>query len=357
MEENKKILSILLVEDNKINQMVATSILKKRGYTCETAENGKEAVDILVQKEFDLVLMDCQMPVMDGYEATKKIRSPESRVLNKDIPIIAMTANAMAGAREKCLEAGMSDYVVKPMEPKILFETLVKWIQEGERDPVPVTISEKNNLQEKTAFPHDLDGIDIETGLRRTGGNRVLYSDLLQAFVTDHGNDNQVISRALLENNIETALRTAHTLKGVAGGIGALALYESAQKVEIAVREDQLKLLEPLMEKMTRDLQEVVEDLKKKIIQQPSFNMKNKSDQPINIEKIISLLDELQEMAEEMNPDADEKAKEINQLLQLHDSIHKELGERLFNQSADMDFEEVLETLTELRKAFGNTDS
>ncbi|MDA3791006.1 MAG: response regulator [Desulfobacula sp.] len=352
--ENIKGAHILVAEDNKINQRVAQDLLTQAGMQVTIANNGKEAVGLVEHINFDAILMDIQMPEMDGYEACQAICK---NTLKIQPPIIAMTANAMSGDREKCLAVGMCDHVAKPFEPEILFETLVKWIPEGKRDPVLVAIPEKENLPEKTALPHDLEGIDIETGLRRTGENRALYIELLKDFVTDHGNDNQVISQALLENNIELALRTAHTLKGVAGGIGALALYESAQKVETTIKEDQLQLLEPLKEKMTWDLREVVEDLEKKIIQQPSIEIKNKSDQPINVEKIISLLDELQGMAEEMDPDAEEKAKEINQLLHLHDSIHKELGAMLFDQSADMDFEEALETLTELRKAFGNTGS
>ncbi|MBU1696610.1 MAG: response regulator, partial [Proteobacteria bacterium] len=342
---------ILVAEDNKINQRVAEDLLTQAGMRVTIANNGKEAVELAEHINFDAILMDIQMPEMNGYEATQIICR---NTLKVQPPIIAMTANAMSGDREKCLAAGMCDHVAKPIEPKNLFETLVKWIPEGKRDPVLVTIPEKEDLPKKTVLPHDLDGIDIETGLRRTGENRALYIELLKDFVTDHGNDNQVISQALLENNIELALRTAHTIKGVAGGIGALALYESAQKVETAIKENQLQLLEPLMEKMTRDLREVVEDLQRKITQQPSIDIKNKNDQPINIEKMISLLDEFQGLAEEMDPDAEEKAKEINQLLHLHGSIHKDLGTRLSDQSADMDFQEALETLSELRKAFGN---
>jgi two-component system sensor histidine kinase/response regulator len=342
---------ILVAEDNKINQRVAQDLLTQAGMQVTIANNGKEAVELAEYINFDAILMDIQMPEMNGYEATQTICT---NTLKVQPPIIAMTANAMSGDREKCLAAGMSDHVAKPIEPKILFETLIKWIPEGERDLGLVTIPKKENVSEKTLLPHNLDGIDIETGLRRTGENRALYIELLKDFVTDHGNNHKVIAQALLENNIEIALRTAHTLKGVAGGIGALALYESAQKVETAIKEDQLKRLEPLMEKMTRDLREVVEDLKKKIIQQPSIEVNNKSDQPINVEKIISLLDKLQGLAEEMDPDAEEKAKEINHLLHLHGSIHKDLGDRLSDQSANMDFEEALETLSELRKAFGN---
>lgn len=119
--ENKR---VLLAEDNVINQMVAVSLLKKLGFIVDVAENGSEALKSLEQNHYDLVLMDCQMPVMDGYEATLVIRDPTSHVLNHAVPIVAMTANAMGGEREKCLAAGMNDYTTKPVKFEILKKVL-----------------------------------------------------------------------------------------------------------------------------------------------------------------------------------------------------------------------------------------
>jgi len=342
---------VLLVEDNTINQLMAQDILSQAGLQVTIAGNGKQAVELAGTTDFDVILMDIQMPEMDGYEATRAIRGNTSR---RQPPIIAMTANAMAGDREKCLVAGMDDHVAKPIEPKLLFETLVKWIPAFERRPEPPTIPPEETLDPTTALPHRLDGIDIETGLRRTGGNCRLYIDLLKHFVTDHGNDNQIIVDAIARNDITVAHRTAHTLKGVAGGIGALALYDSAQNVETALKESQSRLFEPLIEKLARDLREVVDDLQRKMMP-PSFaDTKIKSAQPIDMEKLISLLDAFQGLAEEMDPDMEQKAAEVNQLLHRHGSIHKELGTKLADQADNLDFEEALETLAELREAFGN---
>lgn len=268
-----------------------------------------------------------------------------------------MTANAMAGDRERCLDAGMNDHVAKPIEPKILFEALVRWIPAGERESVPSTASHAERTVEQTALPESLNGIDMEIGLRRTGDNRALYGNLLKDFVRDHGNDHQTIVDALIGNDIEVAHRTAHTLKGVAGGIGALETYESAQKVETALKEDRSRVPEPLMEKLDRDLREVVEDLERKMKPWGPVDTKGKNAQPIHREKIIPLLDTLQVLAEEMDPDAEEEAEEISQLLHSHGSVHKELGAKLAEQMADLDFEDALETLAELRAAFGKTDS
>jgi len=118
---------ILVVEDNSINQRLVMLMLNKFGYRADAVANGKECVDALSNMPYDLVLMDCQMPIMDGYEATQMIRSPGSAVLNHNIPVIAMTAHALKGDQEKCLAAGMNDYVKKPLVPQILRDTIARW--------------------------------------------------------------------------------------------------------------------------------------------------------------------------------------------------------------------------------------
>ncbi|MBM9520667.1 response regulator [Desulforhopalus vacuolatus] len=340
---------VLLVEDNIINQLLAKELLTRAGLGVTIANNGRQGVELAGKTKFDVILMDLQMPEMDGFEATQIIRG---KSFDKQPPIIAMTANAMAGDRDRCLAAGMVDHVPKPIEPKVLFEALVKWIPAFEKQP-PL-VEQEEAMEKKSSLPTDLAGIDIETGLERTSGNKDLYITLLKIFVKDHGNDNQTIMEAVARNDITLALRTAHTLKGVAGGIGAQGLYDSSQQVESALKENQITCLAPLMERLAGDLTEVAADLKKKILP-PLPGTETIYAQPIDMEELTLLLDLFEGLAREMDPDMDSKAEEINQLLHRHDSIHKELGARLLDQAENLDFDEALETLAELRKSL-NTD-
>ncbi|MEW5909150.1 MAG: response regulator, partial [Thermodesulfobacteriota bacterium] len=126
-EDKKRKTRILIVEDNVVNQKVVQRILEKHGYRADIASNGKEAVELLNHLPYDIVFMDVQMPEMDGFEATKSIRSLSSNLLNRDVPIIAMTAHAFKEDRDQCLNAGMNDYIAKPINPKSLTAMISKW--------------------------------------------------------------------------------------------------------------------------------------------------------------------------------------------------------------------------------------
>ena len=164
-EELRKIRGarVLLAEDNEINQQVAEEILEQAGLVVRIANNGKEAVEMVKAGNFDVVLMDIQMPVMGGFEATQEIRRDERF---KDLPIIAMTAHAMAGDREKSIEAGMNDHVTKPIDPDQLISALVKWIKPGEREiSEGVCESLIENKKAEDILPSELPGISIASGL------------------------------------------------------------------------------------------------------------------------------------------------------------------------------------------------
>ncbi|MBF0455458.1 MAG: response regulator [Magnetococcales bacterium] len=220
---------ILLVEDNAVNQQIALELLEMALFVVTVAENGQVALDRVQQDHFDGVLMDIQMPLMDGYTATREIRKMSEY---DDLPIIAMTANAMAGDRERCLEAGMNDHVAKPIDPQRLYATLVKWIKPGVRK-VPDQLLKKGQIKGKStlALPH-LPGINVEVGVARLGGNIEAFKKLLEKFSSNQEGAVEEIQQALIEGDRELALRAIHTLKGTTGSIGAEKLYHSVKEME-----------------------------------------------------------------------------------------------------------------------------
>jgi two-component system, sensor histidine kinase and response regulator len=215
---------VLAVDDNDINQQVVKELLENQGLIVTLAANGEEAVAAVEREQFDAVLMDLQMPVMDGYEATRQIRAGHSTTL----PIIALTAHARAEDAERCRAAGMNDHVQKPIEPDLLFKALVHWIPARS---VPELTAAKPTLG-PTDMPDALPGIELADGLRRVANNRALYRKLLQRFRADFARATADIRGHLADGNTEAAGRVAHSLKGVAGNVGARLVYESAGALE-----------------------------------------------------------------------------------------------------------------------------
>ncbi|MCK9382505.1 MAG: PAS domain S-box protein [Sulfuritalea sp.] len=223
---------ILLVDDNDLNQEVATELLTDAGFVVDLAENGQIAVDKVRAAAYDIVLMDMQMPVMDGVTATREIRR-EARF--KDLPVVAMTANAMQGDRDRCMAAGMNDHVAKPIEPEDLWKMLLKWIKP--RGSPPAAAEPKPQAAQEADLPSDIDGLDIANGLRRVLGRKPLYVSMLRKFVAGQKSVIANILKALEDNLWDTAERLVHTLKGVSGNIGATDLQARAEKLETAIKE------------------------------------------------------------------------------------------------------------------------
>ncbi len=252
---------ILLVEDNELNREVAQGLLEDAQMSIDEAENGEAAVRMVSAKDYDVVLMDMQMPVMDGVAATRAIRSnPRFRAL----PIIAMTANVMAADRDKCMEAGMNDHVSKPIDPDELFGALLRWIKPVEENMKASAAAAAAAPAQATSLPTPantddseaalvIPGIDTKSALRRTGGNRKRYEALLRKFAEPSGGGVAEIRTALAAGDMATAARAAHSLKGAAANLGASGVAEVAAKAEAAVTagngaEEILKALETALE-------------------------------------------------------------------------------------------------------------
>ncbi|MBF0185030.1 MAG: PAS domain S-box protein [Magnetococcales bacterium] len=218
---------VLLTEDNPVNQQVAVDLLEMVGLQVEVAGNGQEAVEILRKKRFDVVLMDVQMPVMDGYDATRMVRQQ----LGLTLPIIAMTANAMVGDREKSLQSGMNDHVAKPIDPQHLFSTLHKWLGSGDASVHRQPVAEKK-LAATSALLQSIPGINTAEALRRCANNATLLGRLLRRFAVDQQDVAQRLRESWAQGEQQESVRLAHTLKGLAGSIGAESLQEVARRLE-----------------------------------------------------------------------------------------------------------------------------
>ncbi|KPA13323.1 multi-sensor hybrid histidine kinase [Candidatus Magnetomorum sp. HK-1] len=239
---------ILLVEDNEINQQLAVDLLEDEGLNVMIAENGQLGVEKVLasldEDSFDLVLMDLQMPVMDGYTATQILRKDKRF---DDLPIIAMTADAMIGVKEKVADYGMNDYISKPVEPYLLFKTLVKWIKPGKRKlPDGFENHEDIKARNENTLP-DLAGINVKKGLMHVNGQINRYHELLTLFINNQKDIDRKIQHAIDINNIDEALRLAHTLKSVAATVGAMELSEHAKKMESMLK---INALDQMSEKL-----------------------------------------------------------------------------------------------------------
>jgi len=245
--------SILLVEDNEINQQVASEILEQAGFFVDIANHGQEALDQLDGQSYDCVLMDVQMPVMDGFTATKKIREQERF---RDLPVLAMTANATIEDQERSLQAGMNEHIAKPINPHILFAALLKWIAHEERE-LPESLMTMGDRHDQLDLP-DLPGVDVGDGVSRFGGNVQSYIRLLHKFAENQSNTIEEISNAVDSSDRDLAERLAHTLKGVSGNIGATQLRKLAAGVEEAIKSGADEQLGELVETTSTELQRVV---------------------------------------------------------------------------------------------------
>lgn len=249
---------ILLVEDNEVNRIVAIELLTQAQLHVDTAENGEVALLKLKQNVYDCVLMDVQMPRMDGYEATRNLRKlPECAGL----PVIAMTANVMNVDRQKCKQAGMDDFIGKPILPEILYSVLIKWIK-----PRPSRNTHRTAGLESMELPF-IFGIDNAVGLAHTAGDKNIYLKILQKFAENHVDDMSDISQALADNNLPVVQQQVHTLKGLAGSLGAVSLQNHLQRLEESLAQGNSNIqnnqtLAKLITSTSQELQKVINSIR-----------------------------------------------------------------------------------------------
>jgi PAS domain S-box-containing protein len=264
-EQREKSVRILLAEDNITNQQVATGLLKKFGFVhVKMAINGTKVVKAFEEDSYDLVLMDIQMPEMDGLEATRQIRKIESASDRKRIPIIAMTAHAMKEDRDKCLSAGMDDYVSKPIDPKKLLEALERCLPKEKPVAAPLAQEPDKTLNQRTIAQNAQMVFDKDAFMDRLMGDAELAAIVISGFLADMPRQMESLKGLIHQKNTEDAGKQGHQIKGAAGNVGADGLRKIASEIEIAGKSgdlDRLASLVPQLEKAFAQLKTAMEEM------------------------------------------------------------------------------------------------
>ena len=246
---------LLLVEDNLINQEYMPEILGNEGIRVDIANNGAEAVAMVRKNDYSAVLMDCQMPVMNGYEASRQIRS-DPRFAN--LPIIAMTANVTKEDIERCLASGMNDHIAKPIDWELFFRTLELWVKPRVEHLTKADETIANTIPD---FPQ-LTGVDLAYVKKQTGNNIVIYKKMLSLFCANHANDLTLIRETYLAGDYETAKQIAHKLKGSAASMAQSQLSELTGELECVFQQYDDQALDDLLEKIGLVLNLLVSEIR-----------------------------------------------------------------------------------------------
>ena len=340
---------VLLAEDNETNQEIARAILEETGIELEIAENGLEAVAAVQERDFDLVLMDIQMPVMDGFEATREIRKLPS--VKNTIPIIAMTAHALKGDEEKCLAAGMNDYVAKPITQDRLYRTLWRVLQYKDRRqaaPLPaVKINIEKGLGEE--LPATLPGININRAIRTLNIKPTSFRRILQGFLGSNLYVMDKIKRTYQEEDYNGLFHLAHSLKGSAGNIGADTLYAAAQALEAACSDkDSIPSMSEDIQKLKIALNQVLDSIRM-IMDSPSTTIVPDKAEEIDIAKVLPLIIDLEKALKITDPVAIQ-----NKLEKVQPYITLSLTKQLDRLISTYDYDLAINALADLRSTMSS---
>jgi len=327
---------VLLVEDNEFNREVAIGLLEDAPVTVSAADNGEIAIRMLSENTYDLVLMDMQMPVMDGLAATRAIRQNSKF---KDLPIIAMTANVMAGDREECLEAGMNDHLAKPIDPDKLFKSLLRWIpvRTSAAGSEPVVMAKKYPAGSTSL---EIPGIDTQSALKRTGGSRQRYESLLRRFAESQVLAVKEIRGALSARDSATAQRIAHSLKGAAANLGATGLANAAGRAELAIKTQ--SDVDPVLVEMEQMLFATVATIQKALPSAEKVETKQNGDGDPSV--VLQPLSRLKRLLEADDSEAAEFILEAQSSFST--VLHRTEIETLTRAVGDFDYESALRTVS-----------
>lgn len=334
-------IKILLVEDNELNQEVTKELLESEGAIVDIAANGLDAFNILKvnKNEYNIILMDIQMPILDGYKTTRKIKT---ELPNFKIPIIALSADAMQGTRELVLSSGMDDYLTKPIVPNELFATIKRWTNIENSSPETIhqnfqlPISENNNTYLR------INSLDTNTAINRLNGNINLYKNILSKFL----NYKDIFQKLIETANDDEKIRLSHTMKGICGSIGSAKLYKNFQIIENLLKDNKKDSFEyiQIVEKASKEFHETlleIEAYTKSCTQEnPNVSMPSTDFD----EKVNDLINALETY--------DSKAKQIYDSFfnELNRGLSEEKSKRLYDYMMIYDFDSALEILKSLVK-------
>ncbi len=265
---------VLVAEDNAVNQEVAVELFHSLGCAVDIARDGERAVQMYESGSYDVIFMDCQMPRLDGYEATREIRRREEEAVREHTPIVAMTAHAVKGDREKCLESGMDDYIAKPVSPDVVMAALLRWFHGREEEdkvvevsapPAPAEFVPAAELSDQVgASLSELDGLLVLDAARAsevTGGNARILDRVTAVFVESVPREMKELSAALTSSNTEEAQRLAHCIKGAAASLGAARVNHIAYQMELTTRAGHLSEAQELFNVMEPEFDRLIETL------------------------------------------------------------------------------------------------
>jgi len=336
--------TILLVEDNDINQEIVLELLKEYGFNVEVANDGKEAVkkvfDSGVPSKYDLVLMDLQMPVMDGLEATMQIRNKK---VYDSLPILAITADVVQGIREKCMEAGMEDYITKPIDPDNMVDIISRWLK-----PKPQNRSDNKSQAGKIDTTKgdslkipELDNVEVEDGLKRVSGNIRLYLKLLKQFLESNIEFGKELREKVASEKWEDSRRIVHSLKGTAGNLGMSSLHGTCKKVEEDLNGENKKKSQESIQELERELALVIKELKGALTSQTE-----EQKQSVSIQKAKKKIDRLYDLLRNQDAQALKLCEEIGPV----EGFEAEL-EQVGKAIKRYDFDKALELLNEIKRS------
>lgn len=341
---------ILLAEDNVINQEVACQMLETVGMRVSVADNGQIALEKAQSNSYDMIFMDVQMPVLDGLDATRRIRSSPGK---ETVPIVAMTANAFSEDREKCLQSGMNDYITKPVVPEKLYELLIKWLPVRlEKEPAVTAASPSPSIPpaaaiqeaEKLAALQEISGLDTKEGLHFLLGDVPRYFRLLRQFMERHQEDVNLLTAQVDAGDYQAIRHTAHTLKGVAATLGIRRLAETALAMERAAKEEKpIEELRYHQEVLSSVLTYIVRALQVALPQVAESREAAKAVDPMQVHDILNRLEPMLITDDTSANDLFEQSESM--LLDALGEGAKRLGQQIQNY----DYAQALQTLQSIR--------